>query len=128
MMVLWETFAAPIVDFLVLKLKTTIFCVQCCQLIYTTLIVDLRSSNLWRSLFQAIFYMAISRYIEQPEKIELLLHLLKWMPGQGYHVDLSARKLILENSHLFEIRAMSELLYKHSMVLKANKSREGKSK
>ncbi|KAL0384562.1 UNVERIFIED_CONTAM: Pentatricopeptide repeat-containing protein, chloroplastic [Sesamum radiatum] len=47
-----------------------------------------------------IFHMAVSCYIEQPEKKELLLHLLQWMPGQGYHVDSSTRNLIFKNSHL----------------------------
>ncbi|KAG6394763.1 hypothetical protein SASPL_145353 [Salvia splendens] len=30
---------------------------------------------------QDIFHLAISRYIEQPEKKDLLLHLLQWMPA-----------------------------------------------
>ncbi|KAA8545526.1 hypothetical protein F0562_020310 [Nyssa sinensis] len=40
---------------------------------------------------QGLFHMAISRYIAQPEKKELLLHLLQWMPGHGYVVDSSSR-------------------------------------
>ncbi|XP_075486863.1 pentatricopeptide repeat-containing protein At1g10910, chloroplastic isoform X1 [Primulina tabacum] len=75
-----------------------------------------------------IFHMAISRYIKQSEKKELLLHLLQWMPGRGYAVDLSARNLILENSHLFGRQFVTELMCKHYAVLKTNKSREGKAK
>ncbi|XP_051137951.1 pentatricopeptide repeat-containing protein At1g10910, chloroplastic isoform X2 [Andrographis paniculata] len=77
---------------------------------------------------QEIFYLAISRYIEEPEKKELLLHLLQWMPGHDYCVESPSRKLILENSHMLEHRSLSELLFKHSMVLKTNKSRERKIK
>ncbi|KAK4438286.1 Pentatricopeptide repeat-containing protein, chloroplastic [Sesamum alatum] len=75
-----------------------------------------------------IFHMAVSRYIEQPEKKELLLHLLQWMPGQGYPVDSSTKNLILKNSHLFGDHSTAELLSKHHAVLKTNKSREGRKK
>ncbi|KAL0357150.1 UNVERIFIED_CONTAM: Pentatricopeptide repeat-containing protein, chloroplastic [Sesamum calycinum] len=75
-----------------------------------------------------IFHMAVSRYIEQPEKKELLLHLLQWMPGQGYHVDSSTRNLIFKNSHLFGDHSTAELLSKHHAVLKTNKSHEGRKK
>ncbi|KAL0422295.1 UNVERIFIED_CONTAM: Pentatricopeptide repeat-containing protein, chloroplastic [Sesamum latifolium] len=75
-----------------------------------------------------IFHMAVSRYIEQPEKKELLLHLLQWMPGQGYHVDLSTRNLIFKNSHLFRDHSTAELLSKHHGVLKTNKLHEGRKK
>lgn len=79
-------------------------------------------------LFQEIFHMAISRYIQQPDKNALLLHLLQWMPGQGYAVDSSTRSLILKHSHLFGRELIMELLSKQYMVLKTNKSREGKTK
>ncbi|EYU26539.1 hypothetical protein ABFS82_02G067900 [Erythranthe guttata] len=62
---------------------------------------------------QDIFHMAISRYIEQPEKKELLLHLLQWMRGQGYPVDSSTRNLILENAELFGRNSITEILSKH---------------
>lgn len=71
--------------------------------------------------------MAISRYIEQPEKKELLLHLLQWMPGQGYPVDSTTRDLIVKNSHLFERHSIAELLSKHYTVLKTNNSRKGRT-
>ncbi|KZV30370.1 pentatricopeptide repeat-containing protein chloroplastic [Dorcoceras hygrometricum] len=73
------------------------------------------------------FHMAVSRYIKQSEKKDLLLHLLQWMPGHGYAVDLSARNLILENSHLFGRQLVTELMSKHYAVFKMNKSREGKA-
>ncbi|KAH6762014.1 Pentatricopeptide repeat superfamily protein [Perilla frutescens var. hirtella] len=72
---------------------------------------------------QGIFRLAISRYIEQPEKKDLLLHLLQWMPGQGYAVDSTTSDLI-ENSRLFEHHSIEELLSKHYTTLKTNKSRE----
>lgn len=67
-------------------------------------------------LFQELFYVAISRYIEQPEKKDLLLHLLQWMPGQGYPVDSSTRSLILKNSALFGCHSITEVLSKHYAV------------
>ncbi|KAJ0971381.1 hypothetical protein J5N97_019340 [Dioscorea zingiberensis] len=33
---------------------------------------------------QEVFRLAIARYVSKPEKKELLLQLLQWMPGQGY--------------------------------------------
>lgn len=72
---------------------------------------------------QDIFHLAISRYIEQPEKKDLLLHLLQWMPGQGYAVNSTTSDLI-KSSHLFEYHPIAELLSKHYTVLKTNKSRE----
>lgn len=72
--------------------------------------------------------MCISRYIEQPEKKELLLHLLQWMPGQGYVVDRTTKALILENSDLFGRDHISEILSKHYMVLKEKRSGEEKLK
>ncbi|XP_050256740.1 pentatricopeptide repeat-containing protein At1g10910, chloroplastic isoform X1 [Quercus robur] len=71
---------------------------------------------------QELFQMAISRYIEQPEKKELLLQLLQWMPGQGYVVDSSTRNLILQNSQLFGRQLIAEILSKQHMVSKASRS------
>jgi hypothetical protein len=53
--------------------------------------------------------MAVSRYIAQLEKKELLLQLLQWMPSQGYVVDPSMRNIILKNSHLFGRKLIAEL-------------------
>ncbi|XP_052204206.1 pentatricopeptide repeat-containing protein At1g10910, chloroplastic isoform X2 [Diospyros lotus] len=75
---------------------------------------------------QGLFHMAISRYITQPEKKELLLQLLNWMPGQGYVVDSSTRNLILKNSHLFGRQLVAEILSKQQMVSKALRSHEMK--
>uniref|UniRef100_A0A1J3CCJ7 Pentatricopeptide repeat-containing protein, chloroplastic n=1 Tax=Noccaea caerulescens TaxID=107243 RepID=A0A1J3CCJ7_NOCCA len=62
---------------------------------------------------QVLFEIAISRYISEPDKKELLLQLLQWMPGQGYVVDSSTRNLILKNSHLFGRLLIAEILSKH---------------
>lgn len=75
-------------------------------------------------MFQDIFHLAVSRYIEQPEKKDLLLHLLQWMPGQGYAVDSTTSDLILKNSQLFGHHPIAELMSKHYTVLKTNKSHE----
>lgn len=71
---------------------------------------------------QGIFQMAISRYISDPDKKDLLLQLLQWMPGQGYIVDSSTRNLILKNSHLFGRQQIAEMLSKQHMISKASKS------
>jgi len=66
--------------------------------------------------FQVQFEIAISRYILQPDKKELLLQLLQWMPGQGYVVDSSTRNLILKNSHMFGRLLIAEILSKHHVA------------
>ncbi|XP_045817855.1 pentatricopeptide repeat-containing protein At1g10910, chloroplastic-like [Trifolium pratense] len=71
---------------------------------------------------QDLFEMAVSRYLGQPEKKDLLLHLLQWMPGHGYVVDPSTRNLILKNSHLFGRQLIAEVLSKQPVKLKAKKS------
>lgn len=63
--------------------------------------------------------MAVTRYIAEPEKKDLLLQLLQWMPGQGYVVDSSTRNLILKNSDLFGRQLIAELLAKQHTVSKA---------
>lgn len=73
---------------------------------------------------QRLFHLAISRYIAEPEKKDLLLRLLKWMPGQGYVVDSSTRDLILDNSHLFGRQLISEILSRHRALSKATRSLE----
>ena len=78
--------------------------------------------------FQELFHMAISRYIAQPEKKDLLLQLLQWMPGQGYVVDSSTRNLILKNSDLFGRQLTAEILSKQHVVSKALRSGERKDK
>ncbi|XP_019091705.1 PREDICTED: pentatricopeptide repeat-containing protein At1g10910, chloroplastic isoform X2 [Camelina sativa] len=65
---------------------------------------------------QVQFEIAISRYISQSEKKELLLQLLQWMPGQGYIVDFTTRNLILKNSHLFGRLIIAEILSKHHVA------------
>jgi len=65
--------------------------------------------------------MAVSRYLDEPEKKDLLLHLLQWMPGQGYAVDSSTRNLILKNSHLFGRQLIAEVLSKQRVQLKQKK-------
>lgn len=77
---------------------------------------------------QGLFCMAISRYVDQPEKKELLLQLLEWMPGQGYVVDPSTRNLILKNSHLFGRQRTAEILSKQHIVSNVSRSREMKGK
>ncbi|CAN4119738.1 unnamed protein product [Withania somnifera] len=71
---------------------------------------------------QGLFDMAISRYIAKPEKKELLLQLLKWMPGQGYAIDSSTRNLFLKNSNLFGQQLTAEALSKQLVMSKKVKS------
>ncbi|KAF3781595.1 Pentatricopeptide repeat-containing protein [Nymphaea thermarum] len=61
---------------------------------------------------QNVFSLAVSRYVAEPEKKELLLHLLQWMTGQGYCVDSSTRNHILKNSHLFGRHLIADILSK----------------
>ncbi|XP_058224717.1 pentatricopeptide repeat-containing protein At1g10910, chloroplastic isoform X2 [Rhododendron vialii] len=68
---------------------------------------------------QGLFHVAITRYIAEPEKKDLLLQLLQWMPGQGYVVDSSTRNLILKNSDLFGRQLIAEILAKQHTVSKA---------
>lgn len=67
---------------------------------------------------QELFDLAIARYIAKPEKKELLLWLLKWMPVKGYAIDSSTRNLILKNSHLFGHQLIAESLSKHLVMSK----------
>lgn len=69
---------------------------------------------------QTLFQMAVSRYIDEPQKKDLLLQLLQWMPGQGYVVDSSTRNLILKNSHLFGRQLIAEVLSKQHVKSKAH--------
>ncbi|WCJ18296.1 Pentatricopeptide repeat (PPR) superfamily protein [Euphorbia peplus] len=71
---------------------------------------------------QEVFQTAISRYIAEPEKKDLLLQLLQWMPGQGYVVGSSTRNLILKNSHLFGRQLIAEMLSSQHIMSKAIKS------
>ncbi|KAL5227314.1 hypothetical protein ABZP36_015579 [Zizania latifolia] len=54
----------------------------------------------WR-ISQDIFGKAIQRYMQKPDKKQLLLCILDWMTGQGYSVDSSSRNLLLRNAQLF---------------------------
>lgn len=66
----------------------------------------------WR-ISQDIFGRAIQRYIQKPDKKQLLLSLLDWMTGQGYSVDSSSRNLLLKNAQLFgQKQLIAEILSK----------------
>ncbi|KAF1882484.1 hypothetical protein Lal_00039132 [Lupinus albus] len=71
---------------------------------------------------QDLFEIAVLRYLGEPEKKDLLLHLLRWMPGQGYAVDSSTRNLILKNSHLFGRQLIAEVLSKQQVNSRPQKS------
>lgn len=71
---------------------------------------------------QVLFENAISRYVEQPEKKDMLTQLLQWMPGQGYSVSSSTRNLILKHLHLFDRRITAEILSRHQMMSKTSTS------
>lgn len=73
---------------------------------------------------QDLFHTAISRYLKETKKKDLLFQLLQWMPGQGYIVDAPTRNLILKNSHLFGRQTIAELLSKQHMVSKAMRSHQ----
>ncbi|KAL8137827.1 hypothetical protein V2J09_003828 [Rumex salicifolius] len=62
---------------------------------------------------QEIFQLAVSRYIAQPEKKDLLLQFLKWMQNHGYMVDSATRTLILKNSHH---QLIEEMLSTHGLA------------
>lgn len=81
-----------------------------------------------RSFSQGLFQKAVSRYIMKPEKKELLLQLLQWMPSHGYVVDSSTRNLMLKNSQLFGRHFIPEILSKHHMALTSSKSLRRKGK
>ncbi|KAL8234558.1 hypothetical protein R6Q59_020658 [Mikania micrantha] len=72
---------------------------------------------------QGLFSMAITRYISQPEKKDLLLQLLEWMSGQGYVVDPSTRNLILKNSGMFGRQQTAEILSKQHMMSRTLKTK-----
>uniref|UniRef100_A0A0D9V220 PROP1-like PPR domain-containing protein n=1 Tax=Leersia perrieri TaxID=77586 RepID=A0A0D9V220_9ORYZ len=66
----------------------------------------------WR-ISQDIFGKAIQRYVQKPDKKQLLFCLLEWMTGQGYSVDSSSRNLLLRNSQLFgQKQLIAEILSK----------------
>ncbi|CAN1143463.1 Pentatricopeptide repeat-containing protein At1g10910, chloroplastic, partial [Linum perenne] len=71
---------------------------------------------------QELFEIAISRYIAEPEKKDLFINFLNWMPGQGYAVNSSTRNLILKNSHLFGRQLIAEILSKQRQLTKPVKS------
>ncbi|PWA77792.1 pentatricopeptide repeat (PPR) superfamily protein [Artemisia annua] len=67
---------------------------------------------------EGLFSMAVTRYIDQPEKKDLLLQLLEWMTGQGYIVDPSTRNLILKNADLLGRQQTAEILSKQHVMSK----------
>ncbi|KAK9070998.1 hypothetical protein SSX86_009566 [Deinandra increscens subsp. villosa] len=73
---------------------------------------------------EGLFSMAITRYIAQPEKKDLLLKLLEWMSGQGYVVDPSTRNLILKNSDMFGRQLIAEILSKQHIMSRTLKTKE----
>ncbi|KAK4794160.1 hypothetical protein SAY86_012154 [Trapa natans] len=77
---------------------------------------------------QEIFHAAVSRYIVLPEKKDLLLQLLQWMPEQKYCVNASTRELIMKNSHFFGGKLIKEVLVYHPRVPKAAGSYELQNK
>lgn len=87
---------------------------------------------------QELFDMAISHYFfslrkyitlhSKPEKKELFLQLLKWMPGQGNAIDSSTRNLILKNSHLFGHQLTAVSLSKQLVMSKKGETTQGKCK
>ncbi|KAJ4822184.1 hypothetical protein Tsubulata_022722 [Turnera subulata] len=72
-------------------------------------------------LDQGLFEVAVSRYISQPEKKDLLLQLLQWMPGHGYAVNSKTRNLILKNSQLFGRHVIADILSKQFMISRSLK-------
>lgn len=79
-------------------------------------------------LFQEIFKTAVSRFIVLPEKKDLLLQLLHWMPEKNYFVDSSTRELILKNSQFFGGKLIKEALSNHRRVPKAAGSYETRNR
>lgn len=65
---------------------------------------------------QNVFHLAVSRYITQPEKKELLFQLLQWMPSHGYVVNSSTRNLILRNSESFGQQVIAEILSRQHAI------------
>ncbi|XP_038981236.1 pentatricopeptide repeat-containing protein At1g10910, chloroplastic [Phoenix dactylifera] len=80
-----------------------------------------------RQINMDIFRAAVSRYLGQPEKKELVLQLLQWMSRHGYCVDSSSRNLLLKNSHLFgQKQLIAEILSKQHMMSRKLRSQEVK--
>ncbi|GAB4848140.1 hypothetical protein Ancab_002806 [Ancistrocladus abbreviatus] len=71
---------------------------------------------------QEVFQMAILRYVGQPEKKELLLQLLQWMPTHGYVVDSSTRNLILKNARTYGHHFIAEILTRQHAIVRALRS------
>ena len=85
---------------------------------FSSLLIDV---SLVDEIFsQEVFHVAVSRYVARPEKDELLVQLLKWMPGQGYTLTSSSIDLILKNSSLFGQRhlILDILAQKHKTLKK----------
>ncbi|BAD87953.1 putative PPR protein [Oryza sativa Japonica Group] len=80
----------------------------------------------WR-ISQDIFGKAIQRYIQKPDKKQLLLCLLDWMTGQGYSVDSSSRNLLLRNAQLFgQKQLIAEILSKQQGASRITSQRHQK--
>lgn len=87
-------------------------------------LTDPRLTCIQCHLSQELFHTAISRYLKETKKKDLLFQLLQWMPGQGYIVDAPTRNLILKKSHLFGRQIIAELLSKQHRVSKAMRSHQ----
>ncbi|KAL5973637.1 hypothetical protein ACLOJK_030291 [Asimina triloba] len=70
---------------------------------------------------EVVFRLAVSRYVGQSEKKDLLLQLLHWMTGHGYVVDSLSRNLLLKNSHIFGQKRIAEILSKQHANSKEKK-------
>ncbi|KNA15056.1 hypothetical protein SOVF_101710 [Spinacia oleracea] len=65
---------------------------------------------------QDAFHLIVSRYVAQPEKMELILQLLQWMPNHGYVVNPSTRNLILKDVNLGNHLFVAEILAKQHVI------------
>lgn len=72
--------------------------------------------------------MAVTRYVMNPEKKDLLLQLLQWMTSQGYVVDSPTRNLILKNSQLLGRQLVAEILSKQQIMSRPPEYNQSKSK
>ncbi|XP_078431990.1 pentatricopeptide repeat (PPR) superfamily protein [Wolffia australiana] len=72
-----------------------------------------------RGVNQEVFHVAVSRYVARPEKEELLLQLLKWMPGHGYKLSSASRDLLRRSAGPFGQSQLIEEALAHKSDLPA---------
>uniref|UniRef100_A0A0E0FN72 Pentacotripeptide-repeat region of PRORP domain-containing protein n=1 Tax=Oryza nivara TaxID=4536 RepID=A0A0E0FN72_ORYNI len=88
--------------------------------------VEVETPDFWMFKLD-IFGKAIQRYIQKPDKKQLLLCLLDWMTGQGYSVDSSSRNLLLRNAQLFgQKQLIAEILSKQQGASRITSQRHQK--